>query len=72
MDHRQEKIGAKIRAAQMEKIPYMLVVGPQEEEKGVVALRSRLGGDQGAVRMEDLMARLDAEIASKGLNSTEE
>ena len=72
VDHRQEKIGAKIRAAQMEKIPYMLVVGPQEEEKGVVALRSRLGGDQGAVRMEDLMARLDAEIASKGLNSTEE
>ncbi len=72
VDHRHEKIGAKIRAAQMEKIPYMLVVGPQEEEKGVVALRSRLGGDQGAVRMEDLMARLDAEIASKGLNSTEE
>ncbi len=72
VDRRQDKIGAKIRAAQMEKIPYMLVVGPQEEEQGAVALRTRLGGDQGAIRMDDLISRLNAEIASKGLDKKEE
>jgi threonyl-tRNA synthetase len=67
VDKRQEKIGAKIRQAQMEKIPYMLIVGPKEEEAGQVALRSRLGGDQGAVDPAEVMTTLSAEVASKGI-----
>jgi threonyl-tRNA synthetase len=48
LDHRQEKIGYKIREAQLQKIPYMLVVGDKEVENGTVAVRSRSGGDLGA------------------------
>ena len=48
LDDRQEKIGFKIRAAQLQKIPYMLVVGDKEAAEGTVAVRSRAGGDQGA------------------------
>jgi len=48
LDERQEKIGFKIREAQLQKIPYMLVVGDKEAANGTVAVRSRAGGDQGA------------------------
>jgi threonyl-tRNA synthetase len=48
LDDRQEKIGFKIREAQLQKIPYMLVVGDKEAAEGTVAVRSRAGGDQGA------------------------
>jgi threonyl-tRNA synthetase len=48
LDQRQEKIGFKIREAQLQKIPYMLVVGDKEAANGTVAVRSRAGGDQGA------------------------
>ncbi len=48
LDERQEKIGFKIREAQLQKIPYMLVVGDREAAEGTVAVRSRAGGDQGA------------------------
>ena len=48
LDERQEKIGYKIREAQLQKIPYMLVVGDKEAAEGTVAVRSRAGGDQGA------------------------
>jgi threonyl-tRNA synthetase len=48
LDDRQEKIGFKIREAQLQKIPYMLVVGDKEAAEGTVAVRSRSGGDQGA------------------------
>ena len=47
LDARSEKIGYKIREAQNQKIPYMLVVGAKEEEQGLVAVRTRQGGDQG-------------------------
>jgi threonyl-tRNA synthetase len=48
VDERQEKIGFKIREAQLQKIPYMLVVGDKEAAEGTVAVRSRAAGDQGA------------------------
>jgi threonyl-tRNA synthetase len=48
VDERQEKIGFKIREAQLQKIPYMLVVGDKEAADGTIAVRSRSGGDQGA------------------------
>jgi len=51
-DARNEKIGAKIRQAQMEKVPFMLVVGDREAASGTVALRSRRDGDLGAVSLD--------------------
>ena len=48
MDQRDEKIGYKIRSAQMEKVPYMLIVGQKEEETGTVSVRSRDDGDLGS------------------------
>jgi threonyl-tRNA synthetase len=64
-DERNEKIGYKIREAQMQKIPYMLVVGDKEVEAQTVAVRSREDGDQGAVSPEALIARMQLEIKEK-------
>ena len=64
-DYRAEKIGSKIRDAQLELIPYMLVLGGREAESGQVALRDRLEGDLGAMPLEAAIARLQAEIAAK-------
>jgi len=64
-DLRNEKIGFKIREAQMQKIPYMLIVGDKENENGVVAVRSRKGGDLGAMKLSDFLNRLVGEVASK-------
>jgi threonyl-tRNA synthetase len=61
LDIRDDKIGAKIRDAQMEKIPYMLIVGAKETESRAVAVRSRERGDEGAVPLEQFLARLKAE-----------
>ena len=58
VDRRQEKIGFKIRAAQLQKVPIMLVVGDREEEGGTVALRTRTGGDQGPLTLDELMPRI--------------
>ena len=58
LDIRDDKIGAKIRDAQMEKVPYMLVVGTKEAENGAVAVRSREKGDEGAVPLEEFVARI--------------
>ena len=60
VDRKSEKIGAKIRRAQTEKVPYMLVLGPKEAEAGTVALRSRTEGDQGAVSVDELIEKLAA------------
>ena len=60
-DVRQEKIGLKIREAQLQKIPYMLVVGDREAADGTVAVRKRKGGDQGAQPVEAVIAALDDE-----------
>ncbi len=70
-DYRPEKIGYKIREAQLEKIPYMLVVGEKEQAAGTVAVRERLAGDLGAMPLPDLLARLDAELRDKRSRSVE-
>jgi threonyl-tRNA synthetase len=66
LDARQEKINYKIREAQLQKIPYMLVAGDREAAEGTVAVRSRSGGDQGARRVEDFVQMALQEIAAKG------
>ena len=65
IDLRNEKIGFKIREAQMMKIPYMLVLGDKEVEEGVVAVRSRKNGDMGAMSPEALTGMLKEEVATK-------
>ena len=65
VDSRDEKIGKKIREAQMEKVQYMLVIGDQEIEAGTVAVRSRREGDLGAMPVDTLLARLQTEVAEK-------
>ena len=64
-DLRNEKIGFKIREAQMMKIPYMLVIGDKEAENGTVAVRSRCNGDLGAMPVEAFMAKIKEEIDTK-------
>ena len=66
VDERQEKIGYKIREAQLQKVPYMLVVGDREAAEGTVAVRTRSGGDQGSSSLSDFIARAQDEIATKG------
>jgi threonyl-tRNA synthetase len=66
LDERQEKIGYKIREAQLQKVPYMLVVGDREAEQGAVSVRTRAGGDQGAQPVEAFIAAVLDEIARKG------
>jgi len=65
VDDRNEKIGYKIREGQMEKIPYLLVVGDKEMETSSVAVRQRGKGDIGAVPLEDFIATLVGDIAAK-------
>ena len=69
-DYRSEKIGAKIRDAQLELIPYMLVIGGREMEQGTVAVRDRLAGDLGAMSVEAAIEKFRAEIQSKQLRQT--
>ena len=71
VDTRSEKIGYKIRSAQMEKIPYMLVVGQKEEEEGVVSVRSRFAGDEGQKELGQFMEAIQEEIASKVIRQAE-
>ena len=66
MDLRNEKIGFKIREAQMQKTPYMIVLGDKEVENGEVAVRSRKG-DLGTMKFEDFMAKLKEEVETKSL-----
>ena len=67
-DLRNEKIGYKIREAQMQKLPYMLVVGDKEKEAGTVAVRTRGGVDLGAMSFDDFVARISDEIKNKTNN----
>ncbi len=64
-DYRAEKIGAKVRDAQLELIPYMFVVGGREAEEGKVAVRDRIAGDLGAMPLAAAIERLRAEIQAK-------
>jgi threonyl-tRNA synthetase len=66
-DGQPDKMGAKIRRAQLEKIPYMLVIGKREAEAGLVAVRSRWKGDEGAVPFAAFQERLMREIAQRAL-----
>jgi threonyl-tRNA synthetase len=65
VDERQEKIGYKIREAQLQKIPYMLVAGDREAAEATVAVRSRSGGDLGAQRLEAFIAEAVLEVRNK-------
>ena len=65
LDHRSEKIGYKIREAQLQQIPYMLVVGEKEVEGKLVAVRSRDSGDLGQVSVEEFIKSLKTEIKEK-------
>ena len=65
LDSRNEKIGYKIREAQMEKVPYMLVVGEKEAADGSVSVRRRDKGDTGAVPADEFIAQVKREIAEK-------
>ena len=66
-DLRNEKIGYKIREAQSKKIPYMLIVGDKEAEAGTVSVRTRAGGDLGAVALAEFQAKLLEEIRTRSL-----
>lgn len=65
LDTRAEKIGYKIREAQMQKVPYMLVVGAKEEEEGKVSVRSRFAGDEGQMETSAFIAQMQKEIVDK-------
>jgi len=66
-DKRNEKMGYKIREAQLQRIPYMLVVGAREKDEMTVSLRSRKDGDLGATSLEDFTGKIQKEIAEKAL-----
>ena len=67
-DLRNEKIGFKIREAQMQKIPYMLIIGDKEVENGVVAVRSRKAGDLGTMTLDAFIERIDEEVRIKAID----
>jgi threonyl-tRNA synthetase len=64
-DYRSEKIGYKIREAQMEKVPYMLVVGEKEAEDQAVSVRSRVEGDKGSMALNEFLLKIINEVATK-------
>ena len=65
LDDRNEKIGYKIREAQVKKVPYMLIVGEKEVESGTVSVRSRDNGEQGAMAVDEFIAKLQDEIKNR-------
>ncbi len=64
-DFRNEKIGYKIREAQLEKVPYMIVIGDKEVENGTVTLRSRVSGDLGSFKIDDVVSKINKETAER-------
>ena len=67
LDEHSDKLGAKIRRAEIEKVPYALVLGQKEAEAGGVSVRSRARGDEGVLTTDACVARLRAEVASRAL-----
>jgi threonyl-tRNA synthetase len=67
LDARSEKIGFKIREAQLQKIPYMLIIGDKEQESGTVSVRSRRDGDLGAMELDALLERIQQEVKEKAV-----
>jgi threonyl-tRNA synthetase len=66
-DLRNEKVGFKIREAELSKMPYVLVVGEKEREAGMVAVRGRHGSDLGVMSISDFGTHLQAEVANKSV-----
>ena len=71
VDNRSEKIGYKIREARKSRVPYMLVVGQQEEEQGLVSVRSRFAGDEGQKSLADFVDQICKEIRTKEIRKEE-
>ena len=70
-DNRSEKIGFKIREARLDRVPYMLVVGQQEEEEGLVSVRSRFAGDEGQKPLAAFLDQICEEIRTKEIRREE-
>lgn len=70
-DNRSEKIGFKIREARLNKVPYMLVVGQQEEAEGTVSVRSRFAGDEGVKPLDEFIGQISREIRTKEIRKEE-
>ncbi len=71
VDNRSEKIGFKIREARMDRLPYMLVVGQQEEADGTVSVRSRFAGDEGVKPLAEFISQITEEIRTKAIRKEE-
>src|SRR5690606_37124492 len=69
-DYRPEKIGAKIRDAQLELVPYMFVIGGREAESESVSIRDRIEGDLGSLKIDAAIAKLKEEIAARTVRRT--
>ena len=67
VDDRSEKLGYKLREAQLEKVPYMLVAGDKDIENGVISVRSRKNGDMGAMTIDEFIKMATEEIETKKL-----
>lgn len=67
IDDRSEKMGFKIRAAQLEKVPYMVIAGDKDIENGTISVRSRKDGEQGAVTLDEFIKNIMEEIETKAL-----
>ncbi|MBE6071879.1 MAG: threonine--tRNA ligase [Clostridium butyricum] len=67
MDYRNEKIGYKIREARNERVPYIIVIGEKEEKENTISLRSRKNGDEGALKLEELIERINSEVKNMEL-----
>ena len=65
IDDRAEKIGYKIRATQMERVPYMLIVGDSEVADGTASIRALKDGDIGAISIDNLVGKLEKELIEK-------
>ena len=70
-DNRSEKIGFKIREARMDRLPYMLIVGQQEEADGTVSVRSRFAGDEGVKPLQEFIDQICEEIRNKEIRKEE-
>ncbi|MEG0480736.1 MAG: threonine--tRNA ligase [Clostridium sp.] len=69
IDTRNEKIGYKIREAQLQKVPYMIILGDKEVESGNISVRSRVQGDMGSSSVEDFIAQINTEIKQRVINN---
>ena len=71
IDSSSERIGYKVRKAQVEKVPYMLVLGAKEAENGAVSVRSRYAGDEGVCPLGDFVNKICEEIRTKAIRKIE-